>query len=93
MNLKRGWGCIRLLPSENYQASYVGLDNKRYIAPKTFKYKKDAENFLSKKREEIETGTWLKQKNIKLKSIKFYDYAVKVIRTRNLSQNTRILYL
>jgi len=33
---KRSFGYIRLLPSKRYQASYIGPDSLRHVAPDTF---------------------------------------------------------
>jgi integrase len=90
---RRGWGCIRQLKSNNtYQASYIGVDKKRHYAPITFKFKKDAESFLTKIRDDIEAGIWnssINSKNI----ISLKTYSEKIIHLRELKANTQILYL
>ena len=44
---RRTFGAIRLLPSERYQAHYVGTDKRRYLAPVTFETRRDAEAWLA----------------------------------------------
>lgn len=53
----RGWGWIRKRSSGRYQASYIGPDQKRHSAPRTFKDKMDAEEWLSQERKAIENAT------------------------------------
>jgi integrase len=57
---RNGWGAIRKLPSKRFQASYVGPDGERHIAPDTFKTRTEASEFLARKRVEIANGTWNK---------------------------------
>lgn len=56
---QRAFGYIRRLPSKNYQASYVGPDGGRHVAPTTFSAKVDAEAWLTKQRARIEAGEWV----------------------------------
>lgn len=44
---RRGFGHLPGLPSRRYQASYLGPDGDRHIAPTTFQTKGDAEAWLS----------------------------------------------
>jgi hypothetical protein len=55
---RRGWGWIRRLPSEKWQASYVGPDTVRHTAPTTFTAKMDGERWLSDERRLIERDEW-----------------------------------
>lgn len=54
----RPFGYIRELPSGKSQASYLGIDGKRYNAPKTFITRTEARNFLKKQQALIELGQW-----------------------------------
>lgn len=56
---KRGFGNIRKLPSKRFQASYVGPDGARHVAPSTFTAKADAEGWLTGQRKRIELGEWI----------------------------------
>jgi len=47
---RRGFGKIRKLPSGRYQASYVGPDLARHVAPHTYETVMDAEEWLAKER-------------------------------------------
>lgn len=58
MASRRGWGKIRRLPSKRYQASYVGPDGARHVAPDTFAARMDAEAWLTRQRARIEAGEW-----------------------------------
>lgn len=68
---ERRWGSIRLLPSGRVQASYVGTDDVRYLAPTTFSddpprggakgrtATEKAEEWLRGQRSDIERGVWV----------------------------------
>ncbi len=55
---RRGFGAIRRLPSKHYQASYLGPDLARYVGPKTFQARIDAEGWLAQERRLVETDRW-----------------------------------
>ncbi len=59
MATRKNWGAIRKLPSNRFQASYVGPDGIRHNAPDTFRTKTDASNWLTAIRAEIQDGTWV----------------------------------
>lgn len=59
---KRRFGHIRQLPSGRWQASYTGLDGKRYRAPSTFSKKKDAEAWVKYEEALIETNRWVEER-------------------------------
>ena len=59
MASRKNWGAIRKLPSNRFQASYVGPDGKRHNAPDTFKTKTEASVWLSSVRTSIMEGTWI----------------------------------
>ena len=48
---RRGFGSIRRLPSNNYQARYLGPDGAEHKAPRTFSMKANAESWLVHERQ------------------------------------------
>ena len=58
MASRRSFGALRKLASGKYQASYVGLDQVRYLAPNTFMTKMDADTWLAQIQTEISRGLW-----------------------------------
>ena len=46
----RGFGALRRLPSGRYQASHVGPDGRRQLAPMTFETEAQAEAWLAGRR-------------------------------------------
>jgi integrase len=55
---RRSFGKIRQLPSGMFQASYVGPDKKRYIAPTTFLAKREAEAWLTTQQATLIESRW-----------------------------------
>lgn len=55
---RRGFGKLRRLPSGRYQASYVGPDLARHVAPKTFHARMDGEAWLAAERRLTEQEGW-----------------------------------
>ncbi|MGI8815062.1 MAG: tyrosine-type recombinase/integrase [Pseudonocardia sp.] len=55
---RRRFGWVRKLPSGRYQASYLGPDGQRRLAPETFARKGDADQWLSIVEGEIIRGEW-----------------------------------
>lgn len=55
---RRDFGHLRKLPSNRYQAKYVGPDGSEYRAPSTFPARIDAEGWLADERRLIDLGTW-----------------------------------
>jgi integrase len=55
---RESFGAIRQRSSGRFQASYVGLDGKRYNAPHTFDTKGDARGWLSVQQAKLHTGQW-----------------------------------
>ena len=49
----RGFGHLRRLPSGRVQASYVAPDAVRYVAPRTFDTREDAEAWLTEAYEQL----------------------------------------
>ncbi len=52
------WGSVRRLASGRYQARYR-LDGQEFVAPGTFRTKRDADAFLAHVRADVERGTWV----------------------------------
>src|SRR5674476_973679 len=53
------FGSLRVLPSGVVQARYVGPDEQRYTAPRTFDSLTDADAWLAGVRREITLETWI----------------------------------
>ena len=56
---RRSFGSIRRLPSKRYQASYIGPDLARHVAPETFTAKIDAEGWIAAERRLVEWDEWI----------------------------------
>lgn len=105
MSSRKNWGAIRKLPSNRFQASFMGPDNVRHNAPDTFKTKTDATAWLATKRTEILEGTWVAHDSspktapqIEESATTFEEYAllhIELQTTRNgelLRKSTKALY-
>ena len=55
---RESFGAIRKRSSGRYQASYIGLDGKRYNAPQTFDTLTDARGWLAVQRAALVSGGW-----------------------------------
>lgn len=55
---RRGFGAIRKLPSKRFQASYLGPDLRRHVAPRTFESRLDGEEWLARERRLIDQENW-----------------------------------
>ena len=55
---RESFGALRTLPSGRHQASYVGADGSRYVAPQTFDNLTDARGWLAIQRAAIAKGDW-----------------------------------
>ncbi|MCE0765389.1 site-specific integrase [Pseudonocardia kujensis] len=55
---RRRFGSIRKTPIGEYQASYLGPDNRRHFAPHRFKRERDADRWLNKVESVIVAGDW-----------------------------------
>lgn len=93
---RRGWGHLRRRSSGKWQASYIGPDLMRHVAPKTFTAKMDAEHWLSDESRQIEIGTWVapakRVAETKAKAITLAEYAQTWIDQRTVKPRTRIGY-
>ena len=87
---RRGFGSLRKLPSERWQASFVGPDLVRRPAPQTFETKGDAEGWLGRRRGEVMAGEWLPPVKVpKVAPLTFDAYAAQWLRERDLKPRTR----
>jgi integrase len=93
----RGWGHIRRLPSSRrYQASYIGPDLGRHVAPTTYISRLDAEHWLASERRLIDRSEWspprLRTAALRAQSITLGQYAATWIEQRNIKPRSRSLY-
>ena len=90
MARKRRFGRVRRLPSDRWQARYLGPDGIDRPAPNTFAAKTDAVVWLTMKEAEIHSGDWL---DPDAGSVLFGDYATSWVAERpNLRPKTAQLY-
>ncbi len=55
---RRGFGAVRVLPSGRVQASYIGPDLTRHVAPTTFPTRMDAEGWIAAERRLLDSSSW-----------------------------------
>lgn len=89
---RRGFGHLRRLPSRRYQASYLGPDGDRHIAPTTFQTKGDAEAWLSMQSAAITEGRWRPAPAAIAPRPRFDAYARAWLGRRELKPRTRVEY-
>jgi integrase len=90
---RRTFGAIRKLPSGRFQASYLGPDLVRYVAPNTFTARMDAEGWLHRQRTAIERDEWQPPTTEPARRPATFDeYAAAWLDTRDLRPRTRVLY-
>ena len=90
MARRRGFDAIRKLPSKRYQASYVGPDTVRHIAPMTFETAEDAEAWLAARWAEIKNEDWTPPTT--RKPLTFGEHAERWLTNRQLKPRTRYHY-
>jgi len=89
---RRGFGHMRRLPSGRYQASYIGPDTIRHIAPTTFDTRGDADAWLAVRHSEITRGAWLPTEPKLAEVVTFGRYADLWLEGRELKPRTRAHY-
>jgi integrase len=99
---RRGWGHIRRLPSRRtpgrgrYQASYIGRDNLRHIAPHTFADRISAERWLAEERRLRDSEEWTTpaQRDAQRWTAgeTLAEFGTRWIAERNVKPRTRALY-
>ena len=83
------WGSVRRLASGRFQARYT-VAGVEYLAPRTFRAKRDAQAFLATARADLERGTWIDPDAGK---VPLADYARRWLDERpQLRPRTRELY-
>lgn len=87
---RRRFGWVRKLPSGRFQASYLGADGRRRLAPETFERKGDADRWLSVVESEILRGDWA---DPLLGRVPFGEYGERWIAEHRLGPRTREEYL
>ncbi len=93
VNLGTGhFGRIRRLPSKRFQASYVGPDGLRHVAPSTFTTKQDAEGWLAAKDRLTSSPDWHSPAATRAARVTLTDYANTWLRQRTLKPRTVALY-
>ncbi|MGH4008101.1 MAG: tyrosine-type recombinase/integrase [Pseudonocardiaceae bacterium] len=87
---RRRFGWVRKLPSGRFQASYLGPDGQRRLAPETFERKGDADRWLSVVESEILRGEWT---DPLLGRVPFAEFGERWIKEHRLGERTRQEYL
>ncbi|MCX4796481.1 MULTISPECIES: tyrosine-type recombinase/integrase [unclassified Streptomyces] len=86
---KRQFGRVRKLPSGRYQARYLGPDGIDRPAPRTFRTKKDADDWLADRQSEVRSGDW---RDPDAGAVNFREYALRWVEERGLAATTDELY-
>ena len=86
---RRDFGALRRLPSGRWQASYLGLDGLRRLAPMTFTAKADAHAWLTVRQSEMLKGDWL---DPNLGRITVDAFTTRWVAEHRLAPRTRDLY-
>ena len=86
---RRQFGWVRPLPSGRYQASYVGPDGRRRVAPTTYSNKTDAQNWPTLRQAELLRGEW---SDPELGRVELGEYGDRWIAEHRLAERTRELY-
>ena len=89
---RRTFGHLRRLPSKRYQASYLGPDGQRHVAPTTFHTKGDADAWLSLQSAAIIEGRWRPARAVAVPLPRFDEYARTWLQHRDLKPRTRAEY-
>lgn len=89
---RRSFGAVRKLPSGRYQASYVGADGRRHLAPTTFATKSDADAFLRLQQADLTRDAWLPPLTARAGAVTLAAYSQAWIDGRDLKPATRKHY-
>jgi integrase len=86
---RRQFGAARQLPSGRWQASYLGPDGLRRLAPSTFRTKADAHAWLTLRQAEILRGDWT---DPDLGLVPLDDFVTRWVSEHRMSERTRAGY-
>lgn len=89
---RREFGKVRTLPSGRFQASYIGKDGKRHLAPVTFLTKTDAAAWLDMRHAELLEYRWKPAPPPEPERVTFGDYAKGWLAEREIKPRTRSEY-
>lgn len=88
---RNNWGAVRELNSGSYQASYLGPDGNRHLAPHTFPYRQQATDFLAQTRTAIISNQWRAPNDIEDEDgVTFVDYALRHIELQTTKKGTHL---
>jgi integrase len=87
---KRSFGAIRRLPSKRYQASYIGPDLARHVAPETFTAKIDAEGWIAVERRLVEWDEWISPERRRAKQLHDDSQTLRTYATTWLPERTAV---
>jgi integrase len=91
---RRSFGSVRRLPSGRYQASYLGLDARRHVAPSTFPAKAEADLWLSAVRTDMARGRWISPARSGITLAQLVDlYRMSQVDVRRSTRQTETFYL
>lgn len=89
---RRSFGKVMKLRSGRYQASYVGKDGERHLAPVTFDNKGDAGAWLDMRHAELLEYRWKPAAPAEPEPLTFREYSEQWLRERELKPRTRSEY-
>ncbi|SHJ26459.1 Site-specific recombinase XerD [Tessaracoccus bendigoensis DSM 12906] len=89
---RRSFGKVMKLRSGRYQASYVGKDGARHLAPVTFDNKGDAGAWLDMRHAELLEYRWKPAAPAEPEPLSFREYSATWLRERELKPRTRAEY-
>lgn len=89
---RRHFGKIKQERSGRFQASYVGPDGARHLAPLTFERRTVAERWLAREETIIVDGKWSPPRTRGVAGQTFGEYAATWVEQRELKPRTRALY-
>lgn len=89
---RREFGKVRTLPSGRFQASYIGKDGTRHLAPVTFLTKTDAAAWLDMRHAELLEYRWKPAPPPEPERATFREYATGWLAEREIKPRTRSEY-
>src|SRR5665811_2053158 len=89
---RSAFGTVRVLPSGRLQARYIGPDDQRYNAPRTYDTLTDADAYLRGVESDIGRGAWVSPNTEDQQGALFGEYAQTWLKNRDLKPRTRAHY-